>query len=336
MADSAFTGGRGRVMPGFVDIQINGGFGRDFTSDPASIWDVAAMLPRLGVTAFVPTIITSPPAVAVRALEVLAGGPPSAWIGARPIGLHLEGPMISPLRRGAHPAGHLVTPSTDLVDLWVGAGPPLMVTLAPELDGSETAVRRLTEAGAIVAVGHSEASAATVTRAAGWGIRHGTHLFNAMSGLDHRAPGVAAALLTDERFTTGLIADGIHVAPEMLRLAYLAKGAEGLAIVTDGTAALGSRPGPHRLGDVDVDSDGVVVRDTAGRLAGSAAAITQMLGVMRGLGCGWDDLVRMTSATPARIVGHEPDGGDQVLLDDDLTVIATAIAGEIVYRREGS
>lgn len=336
MADSAFTGVRGRVVPGFVDIQINGAFGRDFTSDPASIWEVAALLPRLGVTAFVPTIITSPPAVAVQALEVLAGGPPSAWIGARPIGLHLEGPMISPLRLGAHPAGHLVTPSIDLVDRWVEAGPPLMVTLAPELDGAETATRRLTEAGVIVAVGHSEAGAATVTKAAGWGIRHGTHLFNAMSGLDHRVPGVAAALLTDERFTTGLIADGIHVAPAMLRLAYHTKGSDRLAIVTDGTAALGSRPGSHRLGDIEVESDGVIVRDTAGRLAGSAAAMTHMIGVMRGLGCGWDDLVRMTSATPARIVGHQPDDGDQVLLDDDLTVIATAIAGEIVYRREGS
>jgi N-acetylglucosamine-6-phosphate deacetylase len=294
------------------------------------------MLPRLGVTAFVPTIITSPPAVAVRALEVLAGGPPSDWIGARPIGLHLEGPMISPFRRGAHPGEHIVAPSIDLVDLWIEAGPPLMVTLAPELDGSEAAVRRLIEAGVIVAVGHSEADAVTVRRAAGWGIRHGTHLFNAMSGLDHRAPGVAAAILTDERFTTGLIADGIHVAPEMLRLALHIKGPEGLAIVTDATAALGNRPGPHHLGDIEVESDGLIVRDTSGRLAGSAAPITQMLGVMRGLGCEWDDLIWMTSTTPARIVGHEPDSGDQVLLDDDLKVIATAIAGEIVYRREGS
>ncbi|HJR91658.1 MAG TPA: N-acetylglucosamine 6-phosphate deacetylase, partial [Acidimicrobiia bacterium] len=136
--------------------------------------------------------------------------------------------------------------------------------------------------------------------------------------------------------TTGLIADGVHVAPDLLRLAFLTMGAGRIALVTDATSALGTGPGTHRLGDTELSIQGLEVRGPDGQLAGSAAPIAHALGPMRRLGCGWADLTAMTSATPARIVGYVPDPGDRVLLDDDLGVAATAIAGEVVYRRAGS
>jgi N-acetylglucosamine-6-phosphate deacetylase len=121
------------IVPGFVDLQINGGFGHDFPSAPESIWRVGALLPRTGVTAFVPTIVSSPPFVVRRALEVLAAGPPSDYVGAVPLGLHCEGPMLSPACRGAHAERHLAAPSDTVIAGWSKEAGVRMVTLAPEL-----------------------------------------------------------------------------------------------------------------------------------------------------------------------------------------------------------
>lgn len=324
----------GPVVPGFVDIQLNGAFGHDFTADPDSIWEVARLLPRLGVTAFVPTVISAPSEVAVAALAVLAAGPPSGWAGATPIGLHVEGPMISRDRRGAHPEEVLTDPSDALVSTLIESGPPLMVTLAPELEGASSAIRRLVGAGTIVAIGHSDATAGEAGQAVEAGARHVTHLFNAMSGLDHRRPGVAATALVDDRLTVGLIADGVHVAPEMLRLAYREKGTSRIALVTDGIAAVGLGDGTHRIGSVPVTVEGITVRTADGTLAGSGATMSHVLATMRAAtGCSIDEAAAMASTTPARIVGHHHEPGDLVLLDDDLEVVATSLAGVVVHHR---
>ncbi len=325
----------GTMAPGLVDLQLNGGFGHDFTTDPESIWAVAARLPEFGVTAFLPTVISAPPEVAVAALGVLAAGPPPHWRGARPLGLHVEGPMISPRRRGTHPPEALVEPSLEVADLVIRSGPPTMVTIAPELRGAEEIAKRFVEAGTVVSLGHTDATAAEAATAADWGATHATHLFNAMSGLDHRTPGVAATVLTDDRFTTGLIADGIHVDAAMLRLALRAKGPERIALVTDAMSAMGLTAGAHTIGSTSVVVDGVTVRNAEGNLAGSAATMDMVLRTMiDSTGCGLADAITMASTTPARIVGHTPPADNLVVLDDDLGVVATVVDGAILHRRD--
>lgn len=328
-----FSEMHGTVLAGFVDLQVNGGFGHDFTEDPGSIWEVGAGLPRYGVTAFLPTVTSAPVETSVRALEVLAAGPPEGWTGARPLGLHVEGPMLSPRRRGTHPADALIRPSPEAADQLVAAGPPMMVTLAPELPGADEVVPRLVAAGTVVSIGHSDASSAEARTSFGWGVSHATHLFNAMSGLDHRSPGVAAAILLDEAVTTGLIADGIHIADEMLRLALRILGPERIALVTDAMAAMGVGDGAYRVGTIPVEVRGVEVRNREGNLAGSAATMDHVARtMMEATGCTLEEVSTMASSTPSEVVGHRPDPGDRVLVDGDLEVVATAVGGEIVYR----
>ena len=322
------------AVPGFVDIQVNGGYGLDFTSDPASIWEVGRRLPEQGVTAFVPTIITSSPAAPIEALEVLAAGPPAGWIGARPLGIHLEGPMISPDKRGTHPVDLLVAATVDLVDAWVAAGPPLMVTVAPEIDGAPAAIKALREAGTVVSLGHSACTATQARDAFERGASNVTHLFNGMSGLDHRSPGLAAAAMVDDDVTVGLISDGVHVDPVMLSLAYRVLGPGRIALVTDAVAAQGMDSGRYRIGDVEVTVDGFVSRNADGALAGGVAPMDHLLRtVIAATGCTLDEAVDMASTTPARVVGYPTDPSDQVTLDDDLEVLSTAIGGQVVFRR---
>jgi len=242
--------------------------------------------------------------------------------------------VISPRRRGTHPLEVLQEPTLEWAERLIAAGPPKMVTIAPELAGAEPVVRCLLDAGVIVSIGHSDATAAEAQAAFGWGVRHATHLFNAMSGLDHRSPGVAAAILADDRVTCGLIADGVHVADTMLRLAWRTLGPGRIALVTDAMAAAGLPDGPYKIGPVEVTVSDGVVRNTDGALAGSAATLDRVVAVMRrATGCSLDDLAAMASTTPAAIVGYRPDPGDAVLLDDDLHVVATAIGGEVVWER---
>lgn len=340
-----FAPGAGTVVAGFVDIQLNGGHGHDFTLDPTSIWEVGARLPEHGVTAFLPTVITAAPAAALTALETFAEGPPPGWQGARPLGIHLEGPMIAPTRRGTHPADDLVDVSPELVAAWLQVGPPTMVTLAPELPGALAAIELLAEAGVVVAIGHSDADVATTQAAFAAGATHVTHLFNAMSGLHHRTPGVAAAALLADDVTVGLIADGIHVHAEMVRLALRTLGPDRVALVTDAMAALGMGDGSHAIGDVPVVVDDMTVRNAAGDLAGSAAPMDHVVRTTANIlasehtttpTAALATAVAMASRTPAAIVGHQQDPGDLVLLDDAHRVLATAVGGTILHHRESS
>jgi N-acetylglucosamine-6-phosphate deacetylase len=333
-SDHVFAGMDGQVIPGFVDIQVNGGFGLDFTEDPGTIWDVAARLPVYGVTAFLPTVISSSAPTAVKALEVLATGPPAGWVGAQPLGIHLEGPMISAGRRGTHLPSALIPPTKSYLDQVLATGTPRMVTLAPELPGAEAAISALKKKGTIVAAGHSDATSTEARRAFEWGVTHVTHLFNAMSGLAHRDPGLVAAVLDDRSITAGVICDGFHVAPELVRLAWRLLGPDRIALVTDAMAAIGVGDGSFHVGSVPVEVRGIEVRNQEGKLAGSAATMDHVFRTMIDFtGCSLEDAVAMSSTTPSRIVGYSPDAGDLVLVDDELRVVATAVGGRVVYRR---
>lgn len=330
------------LAPGFIDLQINGAFGHDFTADPASIWPVAARLPRYGVTAFLPTIITSPLEAIAEAQATLGRRPASGPPGARPLGLHVEGPFLNLNRKGAHKPAHLRSPDLDATAGWSPEQGVRLVTLAPELPGALDLVSSLTEQGVLVGAGHSAATLAQAKAGFVAGIRYGTHLFNAMPPLHHREPGLVGALLTDGRATAGLIADGIHSHPSMVGLAWQALGSTRLNLVTDAIAALGMPPGRHKLADFEVWVDGTSARLADGTLAGSILSLDRALrNLLAYTGCTLEVALPTITTTPARLLGLAATRGriapgyaaDLVLLTPELQVGVTIVGGEEVYRR---
>ncbi|GAA1526840.1 N-acetylglucosamine-6-phosphate deacetylase [Nocardioides humi] len=331
------------VLPGLVDLQVNGAAGIDLTLEPERLWEVAAALPEYGVTAFLPTIITSAPAARVSALAVLAAGPPPGWAGAWPLGLHFEGPMIATTRKGAHPADRLVPPSGDLVAGWSREAGVAMVTIAPELPGALDVVSALVARGVVVALGHTEASAEQMAAAVDRGARSVTHLGNAMPAPAGRAPGPVAAALADPRLVAGVIADGHHLHPTTLAAYARALGPDRLLAVTDCTAALGMPDGPARLGDQRVVVREGTVRLEDGTLAGSAASLPQCLRVLRSA-TGWSlaEVVGCGTSVAADLVGDSSRGrlvlgarGDLTLVDDGLNVVATVVGGRVLHQSQG-
>jgi N-acetylglucosamine-6-phosphate deacetylase len=328
------------LAPGLIDLQLNGGFGFDFTSDPESIWTVAGRLPRYGVTSFLPTIVTSPMEAAACAQEVLRRGPPAGFRGAWPIGLHLEGPFLNPDKRGAHNPLHLRQPDLAAIAGWSAREGVRLVTLAPELSSAHELIRCLRERGVVVSAGHSMATYEQAAAALEAGVAYGTHLFNAMPPLDHRRPGLAALLLADPRAVVGLIADGVHLHPGLVNLVWRAKGAPGINLVTDAMAALGMPAGRYKIGDFEAVVDADSARLPDGRLAGSVLSLDQALrNLIRFTGCSLGDALTTVTRVPARLLGLTDHGeiapgllADLVLLTPDGEVRMTIARGEVVYR----
>ena len=332
-----------RVAPGLVDLQINGGFGYDLTGDPSLLWRVGSSLPRTGVTSFLPTIVSAPLDVARRALGVLAGGPPDGYLGAVPLGLHLEGPMLAPGQRGVHEERHLRLPALEVIEGWSREAGVRLVTLAPELPGADRVIAELVERDVVISAGHSEASFERAREAFGAGVRFGTHLFNAMSGSTPGEPGLAGALMAEPTVPAGLIVDGIHVHPGTVAAAWVAKGPAGIVLVTDAVAPMGTAPDVRglSLGDTDITVDGAAVRDGRGRLAGSSLSLDLAVrNLVAFAGAGLAEALAAASTSPARVIG-EPHRGeirvgataDLVLLDDALEVVATIVGGRMAFDR---
>ena len=330
------------LVPGFIDLQFNGGFGHDFTADPTTIWQVAEGLPRWGVTAFLPTIITSP-LERIGAAQQVVLQQPAGFRGAIPLGLHVEGPFLNPQKKGAHNPAYLRNPSLDAVVGWSPQTGVRLVTLAPELPGALLVVEVLASRGVLVSTGHSTATYDEASAAFDAGARYGTHLFNAMPTLLHREPALPGALLTDPRPMVGLIVDGIHTHPAVVSLVWQALGPERLNLVTDAMAALGMGPGTHLLGDFDVIVDDSSARLADGTLAGSILAMDQAVrNLIRFTGCSLPEALATVTTTPARALGLDCERGqiapgyvaDLVLLTPDLEVRGTVVGGELVYTTE--
>lgn len=330
------------LAPGFIDLQCNGGFGLDLTEDPSCLWEVAARLPQYGVTSFLPTLVSCPLETFEHALAVWRGGPPSGRRGALPLGWHLEGPFLSPEKKGAHNPAHLRAVDLRLMRDWSPENGVRLVTLAPELPGALEAVRELRERGVVVSAGHSTATWEEAQAGFGTGIRYGTHLFNAMPPLNQRSPGLAGALLADPEITVGIIADGIHVHPAVVALAWRLKGPR-LNLVTDAISALSMPPGRYPLAGGEIIVDGSSARLADGTLAGS---LLSMDAAVRNLaeftGCSLSEAAAAASSTPAEVLGLPAKGrlkagceADLVLLTPQGEVAATFVAGREVYRRAG-
>lgn len=334
------------VAPGFIDLQLNGAFGNDFTQTPDTIWQVAAGLPHWGVTSFLPTIITSPLQQVAQAQGTLDGGPPSDWQGSIPLGLHCEGPFLNPQKKGAHNPAHLRLPAVSDVAAWTPENHVRLVTLAPELPGALEVVRALVARGIVVSAGHSMATYHEAKAGFAAGIRYGTHLFNAMPPLEHREPGLPGALLSDATLTVGIIPDGIHVHPSIVALAWAAKGPHGLTVVTDAMAALGMASGRYKIADQEVivtaHSQGVhEARLASGTLAGSVLAMDEALRrLIMYTGCSLDDALATITSTPADLLGIGHERGrlragawaDLVFLTPTIEVVRTIIAGVTCYQ----
>jgi N-acetylglucosamine-6-phosphate deacetylase len=333
------------LVPGFIDLQINGAFGRDFTAAPTSIWAVAAGLPRYGVTAFLPTIVTSPPETSFTAQQVLAQGAPAGQNGALPLGLHLEGPFLNPDKKGAHNPAYLRLPDPGVITDWSPEQGVRLVTLAPELPGALEIVAALVTRGVVVSAGHSLASYAQARAAFKAGVTYGTHLFNTMPPLRHREPGLIGALLEEPRARVGLIPDGIHVHPAVVSLVWKATGPERLTLVSDAIAAMGMPPGRYQIGNLQVVVDETTSRLVDGTLAGSILTLDAALrNLITFTGCTLEAALATITTTPAALLGLSHRRGrlvpglaaDMALLTLDLRVSKTIIRGRVIYDGAGA
>jgi len=329
------------TAPGFVDIQINGGWGHDFTADPSSIWDVGRRLPATGVTTFLPTIVTAPYSVADAAIQVLIDGPPAGYFGADPIGLHIEGPWISSEWKGAHNPQHLQEPDPAVAARWAESGVVRMVTIAPELPGADTVAGILFNAGVVVSAGHSGADFETCVAALRGAWTSVTHLFNQMTALRHREPGLVGAALLSGR-PCGVIADGMHSHPGALELAWSLLGPQRLILITDAMAATGLDDGSFVLGDLEVTVDHDGPRNAAGDLAGSTLTMDRAVAnLVSWTSATVEQAIISASSSPATLIGSDDRGrlstglrADVVVLDRELRVVETVVGGEVVYRSE--
>ncbi|GAA0215817.1 N-acetylglucosamine-6-phosphate deacetylase [Actinomadura nitritigenes] len=329
----------GLLAPGLVDLQVNGFFGHDMADAGEAGWrEVVTRLPETGVTAFLPTFITAPVAAQAGALRRTRDLLPKLPSGTRVLGVHLEGPFLSPERKGAHNAAHLTDPAPEAVETLLETGLVKLVTLAPERDGALGAIRRLTEAGVLVSVGHSDATAAQVAAAADAGARKVTHIFNAQSGVHHRDPGVAVRALIDERLHPGLILDLHHVGPEVARL-VLRAAAGRVVLVTDAASAAGMPPGTYELGGepITMPEQGPPLR-ADGTIAGSGLRLDEAVGNAIGLGLDPAAAVDAATRVPADLIGR-PDLGriapgaaaDLVWLGPDHRARTTWINGQELF-----
>ena len=347
---ATFDGKSWFAAPGFIDLQLNGAYGVDFSSNPDGINKVAVRIPETGVTAFLVTFITSPmDEYADKLRATLVAQAAVAEItkthkpAARVFGAHLEGPFLNPEMPGAHQAALFCHPTPDCLRRLAPIEVVRLMTLAVEMPGGLEAVGWLQERGVTVSIGHSMSTAEQGLQAFSEGVGYVTHLFNAMPSLHHRNPGLVGASLSSGQVRCGLIVDGIHVHPLVIRMVYHCLGAKRLALVTDAMAAMGMPSGDHHIGGqpVKVVDNSVHLQD--GRLAGSILRMDQAVRNMVAFsGCSVAEAVRMATTTPAEVLGmghrfgHLKPGypADIVLLDEVLQVKATFIGGKVSYEVE--
>ncbi len=325
--------GGGALVPGFVDWQVNGGGGAHFNAAPIpqTIAAIVAAHRRFGTTALLPTVITDAPTTLAAALEAASTAIPGS------LGIHVEGPYIDVRRKGAHPE-RFIRVMSDQDEKQLIDARATVVTVAPA-SVTTTQIARLAASGIVVSIGHAEATTEEAQGCFDAGARAVTHLFNAMSQLGHRAPGLAGAALADSRVTAGFIADGFHVHETAGRVAYAAKGAHRLALVSDAMPSAAGGPPTYQLDGREVRQEGLKLTLADGTLAG--AAITMLDAVryaVETLRIPLTDALAMATSTPARLLRVEAEHGtlahgawaNLVHLGTDLRLHRVWFRGQIV------
>ncbi len=334
----------GTVIPGMIDLQVNGGAGVDCGRCVPADYDVLGRyLAGTGVTAYLPTITSAPLEDMRRASEVAAGAMARETALPAILGVHLEGPYLNPLRRGAHRAQDLRPPSVPeaVETLRRLSGAVRVVTLAPELEGAEALVRALAEREVVVALGHTDAGYDEIRAAAQWGARLVTHVFNAMRGLHHREPGAAGGALLTRGLVASVIADGIHVHPAILGLIARVAGPGRIALVTDAISAAGMERGSFSLGGRGIEVRDGVPRLPDGTIAGSVLQMDRAVRTFAAAAeIGLREAIHSATAVPARLLRLARKGqiaedydADLAVLGRDGSVALTLVGGRVAYQR---
>lgn len=338
--------GQLRLAPGYIDLHDHGFHGHDITTGSREeIEAMAAELPRSGTTAFFATIASTgreETARQVRFCAEAAEGQPDT--SAEILGIRLEGPFISTVKKGAQYAPAIRAPDPDEMRelARIGGGRIRLVDYAPEEDTGDRLLAALVGLGILPCIGHTNATYEQAIHAIDGGARHCAHLFNAMSPLDHRAPGVPGALLTDHRPTVEMVADGIHLNPTTLKLIVEARGIDNVALITDAVGVAGLADGEYEFVNRKVIVSNGAVRLENGTIAGSTLTMERAVRNMVALaGCSWSDAIRMATMTPARIAGVADRKGqlvpgadaDVLALDDDGNVQRVWTRGHNAYDR---
>jgi len=340
-------GGR-RAVPGFIDVHIHGALGFDaMQAGPESLRALSETLVRWGVTAYCPTTVTAGKEALCKSLEGIAGAVMCSrrpdWNGAEIIGSHCEGPYFARNRRGAQSESAVRNPDMGEVrELWESSQGTLRIfSLAPELPGAIPVIEWLVDRGVTVSAGHTDASFEEAMAGVRAGISQSTHTFNGMRPMAHRDPGVVCAVLTADTVDAEVIADGMHVHPEMVKLLTRLKGNDRVIAVSDLTFMAGLPPGLYNLGDtpVELTGAGAFVRETGG-LAGSVSPLLTAFNNLLKWGFKLEDVVRLTSSNAAKKIGAGGRKGkiapaadaDIVVLNDDGTVFLTMARGKVVYQ----
>jgi N-acetylglucosamine-6-phosphate deacetylase len=323
--------GRGIASPGFIDLQVNGFGGVDFLdSDAAGYRRAGEALLETGVTAYLPTFITSPEDQLLAAVNEV----PLDGAAPRILGIHLEGPFLAPGRLGTHPPLARRDPDPLLLERLLASERIRLMTLAPELEGADELIGLLLRRGVTVSCGHTDATAEEATAAFDRGVRTVTHLFNAMRPLRHRDPGIAGAALAREDVVVQIILDGVHLAPETAQLVWRA-AAGRVALVTDAVSGAGVQDGSYSLGGFEVKIRDGVARGPDGQLAGSVLTMIEAVRNLHALGVELGQALGAASTVPAGVLGLPELGrlqpgspADIVVVDDNLQIERVLVGGQ--------
>ena len=332
------------VAPGFIDIHIHGGKGKDvMEASYEAINELAKFLASHGTTAFLPTTVSASHGNLLNAVKAVKTAMEKGTEGAEVLGVHLEGPYINLEKRGAHDAEYVRPPSLDEIrELSEASGHAIkIVTLAPEVSGSKELITELRKLGIVASVGHSNATYNKVLDAIKHGVTHAAHTFNEMRGFHHREPGTVGAVLVREELTAELISDNIHVNPASMKLLVRVKGTNKVVLVTDAIEAAGMPDGEYKIGEKDVITRNGVCRLKSGKLAGSTLTMDEAVrNVMKSVGLPLRAAIKMATINPAVVINVDENKGslepgkdaDIVIIDDEINVYMTIVKGNIVHK----
>ncbi len=352
--EAPFLDGSGcTLLPGFIDVHIHGSAGGDvMDASPESLEKMSRFLVRHGITGFYATTVTASRSATLAAVENAAryveasrpGNCENSAAGARVLGVHLEGPFLSPEFPGAQNPAFIRPASLEEFEELLAAGPVRMITLAPEEPGADALIRMALEAGVRVVLGHTAATFEEASEAIDAGVSQATHTYNAMAGLHHRRPGALGATLSDDRIYAQLIADGVHVHPAAMRILGRCKGPTRTLLISDAIGAAGMPEGRYEMGRLPVIVKDGACRLEDGTLAGSVLTLDAALKKFMSA-TGWP-LVQAwptTSLSQAQAMGIDREVGriradaraDLTLLDGEAQVVATVVGGRLAYLRDG-